>query len=121
MIVFIIGAVVVSVINVAACSWVDREWNVWITGTRFEERMQKVRVGKRPRRPVEWIGRGSNFWFALAAMLLNAVQVVALVRLISGAAAGKSRIWAASLSYSIFYAGLFSLFGWLLRDAIRAM
>jgi hypothetical protein len=120
LIVFVIGSVVVTLINVAACGWVDRQWNVWIAGTRFENRMQKIRSGKRARRPVEWIGRGSDVWFAPAATLLNAVQVIALVRLITGHTAGSRRILVASMAYSIFYAGLFSLLGFALGDAIRA-
>ena len=51
-------------------------------------------------------------------MLLNAVQVIALVRLITGHAAGSRRVLVASLAYSIFYTGLFSLVGFALGDAI---
>jgi hypothetical protein len=119
--VFIVASVVVTLVNIAACSWVDRQWESWVEGTRFESRMQRIRSGKRARRPVEWISRGSVFWFALAAMLLNAVQVTALIRLATGQPADRRRIVAASLAYSILYAGVFTLFGWLLRDAISAL
>ena len=71
LIVFGIAAVVLFVISIAACNWVDRKWDAWIVGTRFEAKMQKVRSGKRARRPIEWIKRGSDLWFGLAAALLE--------------------------------------------------
>jgi len=83
--------------------------------------MQKVRSGKRARRPIEWMNRGSNLWFGLAAALLNAIQVIALARLISGHAAGERRILVAAVAYSLFVAGIFSLFGFALGDVIRAL
>ena len=108
-------------INAAACGWVDRQWEVWIVGTRFEERLQKMRDSKRAHKPVEWINRGSDAWFGLAAALLNAVEVVTLVRLINGRPVGAHRIMVASFSYSIFVVGIFSLFGFALGDIIRAL
>ena len=50
-------------VNASACGWVDRQWDVWIAGSRFEQRLQKVRDSKRARRPIEWINRGSDAWF----------------------------------------------------------
>jgi hypothetical protein len=121
LVVFLVVAVVVTLVNVAACQWVDTRWDTWIAGTRFDDRMQKVRSGKRARRPVEWIGRGSDFWFGLAAVVLNPVQVTALVRLLSGSVAGRRRIVVASLSYSIVIVAIFCLFGFALRDVIQAL
>ena len=74
----VVAFVVVTLLNIAACSWVEPQWDVWLSGSKFETRLQKVRESKRARRPVEWIGRGSDVWFFLAAALLNAVEVVAL-------------------------------------------
>jgi hypothetical protein len=76
-IVFIIGAAVYTLFNLGSCRWIDDKWDTWIVGTSFEQRLDKVRNGKRARRPVELIGRGSRFWFGLAAVLLSASQVVA--------------------------------------------
>jgi hypothetical protein len=39
LVVFIVAAIV-ALANIAACGWVDRQWDVWIAGTRFETRMQ---------------------------------------------------------------------------------
>jgi hypothetical protein len=121
LIVFGIAAVVLFVISIAACNWVDRKWDAWIVGTRFEAKMQKVRSGKRARRPIEWIKRGSDLWFGLAAALLDAIQVTALSRLITGRPTGERRIVVASVAYSLFLAGMYSLFGFALGDIIRAI
>jgi hypothetical protein len=121
LIVFVVVGVIVTVINIVACNWVDRKWEAWIVGSRFETKMQQIRSVKRARHPIEWINRGSAVWFGLAAALLNAIQVVALNRLITGRPAGERRIVVASLTYSVFVAGIFSLLGYALREAIRAL
>ena len=58
LVVFGIAFAVLLVVNVASCNWVDRKWDAWVVGTRFEAKMQKVRAGKRARRPIEWMSRG---------------------------------------------------------------
>jgi hypothetical protein len=68
--------------------------------------MEKVRSGKRARRPVEWINGGSSVWFA---------------RLITGRPVGDRRILVASVSWALFMAAVFSLFGFALGDVIRAI
>jgi hypothetical protein len=114
-----VGAVVMLIpINLWACHWIDRDWDVWIAGTRFEARMQKVRRGKRAQRPAEWITRGSDRGFALATALLDAIQVIALTRLITGRPTGNHRIVIASTVYSMTIAGLYSLIGFALGKAI---
>jgi hypothetical protein len=121
LVVFLVALVVVTLLDVAACRWVDRSWDAWIAGTAFDRRMEKVRVGKRARRPVGWIERGSDGWIALAAALLNAVQAIALIHLITGKPAGQRRILVASAAWALFTAGIFSLFGFALGDAIQAL
>ena len=116
--VFVVALAILVLVNVWACTWIDRKWDAWIVGTRFETRMQKVRTGKRAKRPTDWIQRGSNLWFAFAAVLLNAIQVIAVTRLITGRAVGKRRIVIASIAYSLFVAGIFSLFGFALGDVV---
>jgi hypothetical protein len=120
LVVFVAAFALVTVLDLAACRWVDRQWDAWVGGTRFETRMEKVRTGKRARRPVAWIEDGSDAWFGFAAALLNAVQVVALARLITGRPVGDRRILIASLAWALFVAGVFSLFGFALGDVIRA-
>ena len=104
--------------RVRAMTWIDRNWDVWIAGTRFEARMQKVRRGKRAQRPTEWINRGSDRGFATATALLDAIQVIALTRLITGRPTGNRRIVIASVVYSLTIGGLYSLIGFALGKAI---
>ncbi len=118
LIVFAVAFVMLILINLWACNWIDRNWDQWIAGTRFEVRMQKVRNGKRAKRPTDWINRGSDRGFALATALLDAIQVIALTRLITGRPAGTRRIVLASIVYSLVFAGLYSLIGFALGSAI---
>jgi hypothetical protein len=85
-------------------------------GTSFEQRLDKVRNGKRARRPVELIGRGSPFWFGLAAVLLSASQVVAIHRIITGMRTWERRIVVASLAPAILFTAIFAFVGWLVQD-----
>src|SRR4249919_2372613 len=66
--VFIVAAVVITIINYACCTWVDREWGNWATGPgkKVEARLERFRSGRIMRHPVEWVTRGTA-WFALAA------------------------------------------------------
>ena len=67
LIVFVVAFAILILINLWACRWIEGKWDAWIVGTGFESRMQRVRSGKRAKRPIEWINRGSDLWFGLAA------------------------------------------------------
>jgi hypothetical protein len=69
-------------------------WDGWIAGhgERVEARLEKLRSGRITRHPVEWVRRGSVGWFALAAILLNAVVAVAVARLVGGEPVGARRV-----------------------------
>ena len=118
LIVWIVSAVVISAINIWACSWIDREWDFWIAGPgkRLEKKLEKLRSGKMLKGPVGWVRRGSDFWFTLAAVVINAITVVALARLIGGVPIGRRRVLLAAVGYSIFFATLFSLIGLGIHD-----
>jgi hypothetical protein len=79
-----------------------------------------MRTGRLMRHPVAWIQRGSDFWFGLAAALTNAITTVAVARLIGGHSISERRILVASFSFALFVAGVGSLLGFALGDAIRA-
>jgi hypothetical protein len=91
------------------------------TPNPVEKRLAKLRDGRVMRHPVNWISNSSGWLFALAAALFNAVIVVALARLISGRPVGERRIFMAALGYSVFFAGLFSIIGFVGEEAIRAI
>jgi hypothetical protein len=46
LVVFVVALISLVVINIAACTWVDRQWDAWIVGSRFEHKMQKIRIGQ---------------------------------------------------------------------------
>ena len=122
-VVFIVAAVVLTVINTSLCTWVDRWWDLFVAGPgqKIEARLEKMRRGRIMRHPVQWITEGSAFWYSLAAMLTNAITCVCIARVVGGAPIGRRRVRLAALSFSVFEAGLFALIGWAMGDVIRAM
>jgi hypothetical protein len=120
LIVFAVVAVVVISINVWACGWINREWENW-AGGKVEAKLQKVRSKGVGKKVSGWIARGSDGWFMLAAALTCAITTVGLARIAVGTPLGRHRIFLAALGYGLFFAGLFSLIGWLGGDAIRAL
>ena len=123
LIVFGVAAVLFFFVNLWMCNWIERQWDVWITNhqTRLEKRLAKLRKGRVMRHPVNWISNSSGWLFALAAALFNAIIVVALARLISGQPVGQRRIFMAALGYSVFFAGIMSIIGFVGEETIRAI
>lgn len=70
--------------------------------------------------PVAWIGRGSDWWFALATAIVNPIIVVAGARLVGGERISERRILIASVAYAIPMAVVFTLTGYALGEGIRA-
>jgi hypothetical protein len=122
-VVFIVAGVVLTVVNTALCTWVDRWWDLFAAGpgVKIEERLEKMRRGRVMRHPVRWITEGSAFWYSLAAMLTNAIQCVGIARIVGGAPIGQRRVRLAALSFSVFEAGLFALLGWAMSDLIHTL
>ena len=122
-VVFAVAAVALSFLNVALCGWLDRNWDAWFASgnaNKVEKRLEKLRASRMMSRPVSWISRGSDLWFALAAAMINAITVIALARIIGGKPVGRHRVLVAGIAYSIFFAALFSIIGVGLGDVIRA-
>jgi hypothetical protein len=47
-VVFVVSFAVLIVLDLAACSWIERKWDAWVAGSRVEARSQKkIRSGKR--------------------------------------------------------------------------
>ena len=109
--VFAVAAVVLIPVNIAACGWIDRQWDTWTTGEggrRIEARLQKVRSGRILRHPAKWTTRASVGWFTLAAVLLNAVVAVALARVVGRKPVGPRKVRFAAVGDALFFAALFS-------------
>lgn len=63
--VFVSASVVVTIINLACCSWLNHEWSSWIAeghGKRIETRLARMRGSKVMRHPANWIISGSDAW-----------------------------------------------------------
>lgn len=123
LVVFVVVLAIQLVINLAAGSWIDRTWDVWIAagiGQRFESKLDKVRTGRTGSRVVALISGGSDLAFAIAAALANAVVVIGLARVMAGKPLGRQRVVAAAVGYSVFFAGLFAFMGWIFRDFLVA-
>jgi len=121
LVVFFLVLAIQLVLNLAAGSWIDRNWEAWSAagiGKRFEAKIQKAREGRTGTRIVGLIERGSDLAFAIAAAIANAVVVDGLARVLTGKPLGRQRIVATALGYSVFFAAIFSLLGWALRDFI---
>ena len=119
----VVSVVVLSAINLFCCSWLNREWDGWATGSgkRVEARIQKLRSSKRVRKPVEWVTDGSIGWYVAAACLTNAVQTTALARVIGGQPVEERKLRTGAIGFSVFVALLFSLIGLGMRDIITAL
>jgi hypothetical protein len=123
LIVFAGAAALLTLLNIACCNWIQRQWESWIAGNakRLETRLEKMRKGRMMRHPVSWITRGSDAWYTLAAALANAIIVAALARFIGGEPVSERRIFLGSVAYSISFAATFSVTGFLVGDAIGAV
>jgi len=106
---FLAGTVAWTLMNLLVCAWINRQWQSWVTGSRVEAKLHKIRDGRLARRPVAWISRGSPVWFALAAIALTAGQVVVLFRLATGRATSKAQEIAAAFGEAVVFSAFFLL------------
>jgi len=122
LLIFIATGAVLTVVNRAACGWLDREWNLWMggPGKRVEKKLDSMRSSRLMEHPVRWIAGGSDVRFAFAASLTNAIIAVAVARLIGGKLVGTRRVLIASVTYSLFFVGVYSLVGSVLGNLIEA-
>ena len=98
--------------------WINRRWDSWLGGSKVQARLNKIRDGKKVRRAVDRITRGSPLWFAIAAITLSAGQVIILFRIATGRATNRGQQLCACLAPAIFFSGVFALVGGLAHEAI---
>ena len=122
LVVFPVSAVVVTLLSVACCTWVDRRWDAWSPGNsgRIESRLAKMRASSLLRHPVAWIERGSDRWYAFAAAVANPILVAAFARSLGGKPVGERRILLGSVAYAIPYVALWTFVGLAVGDVVRA-
>jgi hypothetical protein len=112
----------VVILVIACCRWVDRRWDLWLTGSgrRIETRLDSMRASRLMRHPVTWIERGSDRWYALAAAVANPILVAGLARFVGGKPIGERRILLGAVAYAVPYVAMWTLVGFLLGASIGA-
>ena len=119
-VVFGVAAAVLTLVNVACCSWLERRGDNGKPG-RLEARLERLGSSRLMRRPVDWVTRGSSVWFVLGAVIVNAIFVVGVARFLGGRPVDRRRILLASAAYSITFAAFFVALGFGAGDVVRAL
>jgi hypothetical protein len=122
LIVWPIAAAIVTLVNIACCTWVTRRWSDFIAGGggRIEKRLEGLRNNRFMRRPVAWISGGSTGRFTLAAILTNAIIAVAAAQM-AGSPVDRRRIVCASLGFAAVSCALHTMFGFLIGSVVGSM
>ena len=120
LVVFGVATAVLTLVNVACCSWLERRGEGRAPG-RIEARLERLGSSRLMRRPVQWITRGSSAWFVLAAVIVNAIFVVGVARFLGGAPVNRRRIMLASAAYSVTFVAFFVAVGFGAGGTIRAL
>ena len=120
--VYVLATVVVVLLVIVCCRWVDRRWDDWFSGngTRIEKRLETMRASRLMAHPVAWIQRGSDRWYALAAAVANPILVATLARFVGGKPIGERRIVLGAVAYALPYVAMWSIVGFALGETIRA-
>ena len=123
LLVYFVATVVVVLLVIGCCRWIDRRWDVWFSGngTRLEKRLEKMRASRLMAHPVAWIERGSVRWYALAAAVANPVLVATFARFVAKGPIGERRIILGAVAYAVPYAAMWSIVGLAFGEAIRAI
>lgn len=122
LLVYVVATLVVVLLVIGCCSWVDRRWDDWFSGNgkRIETRLDGMRASRLMKHPVAWIERGSDRWYAFAAAVANPILVGALARLVGGKPIGRHRIVLGAVAYAIPYVAMWSIIGFALGRALQA-
>ena len=120
--VYAVATVVVILLVLACCSWIDRRWDDWFSGhgTRIENRLEAMRASRLMSHPVAWIQNGSDRWYAFAAAVANPILIAALARFIGGKPIGKRRIVLGAVAYALPYVAMWTIVGFALGGTLRA-
>jgi hypothetical protein len=123
LVVYTVATVVVVLLVIACCSWIDRRWDEWFSGNgkRIEARLEGMRKSRLMQHPVAWIQRGSDRWYAFAAAVANPILVGALARFVGGKPIGKRRILLGAVAYALPYVAMWTIVGLALGGAIRSV
>ena len=120
--VYAAATVVVVLLVIGCCRWIDRHWDDWFSGngTRIEHRLESMRASRLLAHPVAWLQRGSDRSYAFAAAVANPILVAALARVVGGAPVGERRVVLGAVAYAIPYVAMWSIAGWALAGTFGA-
>jgi hypothetical protein len=116
------GILVISLLNLACCRWLDRRWDAWIgsrAGRRLEARLTRLRERESMQRPIGWVTEGSIGLFAAAAAVINPILVIGAARMFGGKPVGDQRIVVASVTYASVVSALYLVVALGIRSALN--
>jgi hypothetical protein len=121
--VFAVAGGVLTLVNIACCTWMQRRWDEWILGygAKLETRLAKLRRGRVLKHPFGWITRDSTVLITVAAGLIGTVIVVAVIRLAGAKPIGRRRILFASVAYSAGFAATYTGVGVAIEHLVRVL
>jgi hypothetical protein len=122
-IVYVVATAAVIGLVIACCRWLDRRWDDWFAGNgkRIETALERMRTSNLMRHPVAWIQSGSDRSYAFAAAVANPILVAGLARFIGGGPVGDRRIVLGAIAYAVPYVAMWSLVGFAVGQALRAV
>ena len=122
LIVYPVAVVVVILLVIGCCTWVDRRWDEWFSGhgKKIEKRLTSMRASRLMSHPVAWIQSGSDRAYAFAAAVANPILIAGLARFIGGKPIGERRIVLGAVAYAIPYVAMWTIVGYALGGTLRA-
>ena len=120
--VYCVAVIAVALVVIACCRWLEGRWDEWLAGkgSRVKARLESMRESRLMRHPVEWIDRGSDRWYAVAAAVANPILVAAISRVASGKPVGDRRIVLGAVAYAVPYVAMWTLVGLAVGGSLRA-
>jgi hypothetical protein len=121
---FVGTALVYSLVQYGASEWLVHHWDEWIhgeNGRRFETRLQKWRQRRITQRAVESVTKGSILGYALASVVLAAVDVVAIWNLSSKEPLPQRNVTLSAAVYGTWCAALWTATGYGISVGINSL
>lgn len=114
---FAFAAAGLTIIDTAACAWLDRHWDEWMarSGDRAARTLERMRSNDFLRRVVGWMTGTSPLRFVIAAVVTSPITTVCIVRLGGGTTIGRSRILGAALANAVVVGVIAALAGYLIN------
>jgi len=118
--VYPLAVMAVAALVIGCSSWLDRRWDDWMGshGSRMDKRLEAMRRSSLMSRPVSWLERGSDRWYALASAVVNPILVLGLARTIAGRPSTRRRIVLGAVAYAVPYVALWTLVGLALSATV---